>query len=143
MFEIIKIIYNTLKNIIVQEKSFDIFLNETIINICRKVIENNGKSSISIIFICMETILTIFENKDLEKIEQILILLEKTTYENDPINRKLNQFNYSNNQSTASIINNEDCINLTFDKKSFSKEIDNIIERNQKKKLSLFKCCGI
>ena len=141
--EINKIIYNTLKNIIVQEKSFDIFLNETLINICRKVIENDGKSSISIIFICMETILTIFENKDLEKIEQILILLENTTYENDPINRKLNQFNYSNNQSTASIINNEDCINLTFDKKSFSKEIDNIIEINQKKKLSIFKCCGI
>ena len=111
-------------------------MNETIINICRKVIENNGKSSISIIFICMETILTIFENKDLEKIEQILILLEKTTYENDPINRKLNQFNYSNNQSTASIINNEDCINLTFDMKSFSKEIDNIIERNQKKAIA-------
>lgn len=134
--EINKIIYETLKYIIEEGKTFENFLGEVIININKKVIENGGKSSMSIIFICLETIFSIFENKDLSKIEEILNTLSKTYYDIDDENKD-NLSKISSNKINTPI-SYKDEVNLTFRMKN---TIDNL--SNNSKKISIFKCCGI
>ena len=139
--EINNIIYQTLKTIICEKKTFENFLNDVIVNINKKVIENGGRSCLSIIFICLETIYNIFKNKDLNKINQILSTLENTSYEVDNDNRKMNQNNTLLEINSPIETENENYFNLTFKMKS----LRNYSEKEQchKKVISLFKCCGI
>ena len=139
--EINNIIYQTLKTIICEKKTFENFLNDVIVNINKKVIENGGRSCLSIIFICLETIYNIFKNKDLNKINQILSTLENTSYEVDNDNRKMNQNNTLLEINSPIENENENYFNLTFKMKS----LRNYSEKEQchKKVISLFKCCGI
>ena len=135
------ITYQTLKTIICEKKTFENFLNDVIVNINKKVIENGGRSCLSIIFICLETIYNIFKNKDLNKINQILSTLENTSYEVDNDNRKMNQNNTLLEINSPIETENENYFNLTFKMKS----LRNYSEKEQchKKVISLFKCCGI
>ena len=90
----------------------------------------------SIIFICLETIFSIFENKDLSKIEEILNTLSKTYYDIDDQNKD-NLSKISSNKINTPI-SYKDEVNLTFRMKN---TIDNL--SNNSKKISIFKCCGI
>ena len=139
--EINNIIYQTLKKVIIEKKTFEIFLNDVIVNLNKKVIENGGRSCLSIIFICLETIYNIFKNKDLKKIEQILTTLEYTSYEVDNDNRKMNKNNTINEINSPIEIGNANYINLTFKMKSLSNHSEK--EKCHKQIMSIFKCCGI
>ena len=132
--EINKIIYETLKSNIEKEKTFENFLGEVVININKKVIENGGKSSMSIIFICLETIFSIFENKDLSKVEEILNILSTTYYDFDNENKDNLRKMTSNKINSPISYNNE--VNLTF-------RMKNPIDNHSKSQKSIFKCCGI
>ncbi len=132
--EINKIIYETLKSNIEKEKTFENFLGEVVININKKVIENGGKSSMSIIFICLETIFSIFENKDLSKVEEILNILSTTYYDFDNENKDNLRKMTSNKINSPISYNNE--VNLTF-------RMKNSIDNHSKTQKSIFKCCGI
>ena len=132
--EINKIIYETLKSNIEKEKTFENFLGEVVININKKVIENGGKSSMSIIFICLETIFSIFENKDLSKVEEILNILSTTYYDFDNENKDNLRKMTSNKINSPISYNNE--VNLTF-------RMKNSIDNHSKSQKSIFKCCGI
>ena len=132
--EINKIIYETLKSNIEKEKTFENFLGEVVININKKVIENGGKSSMSIIFICLETIFSIFENKDLSKVEEILNILPTSYYDFDNENKDNLRKMTSNKINLPIPYNNE--VNLTF-------RMKNSIDNHSKSKQSIFKCCGI
>ena len=140
--EINQIIYETLKDTIKENKSFKEFLNNTDINILKRVIENGGKNSMSMIFICLQNIYELFKKKNLEKIEQILYNLSITSYE---IDSQCRNFVKSNTSKEINLSNNhikkENCVNITFKMKTLTAEFDKISEKNKKKKSLIFTCC--
>ena len=88
----------------------------------------------SIIFICLETIFSIFENKDLSKVEEILNILSTTYYDFDNENKDNLRKMTSNKINSPISYNNE--VNLTF-------RMKNSIDNHSKSQKSIFKCCGI
>ena len=139
--EINQIIYETLKDTIKENKSFKEFLNNIDINILKRVIENGGKNSMSMVFICLQNIYEIFKKKNLEKIEQILYNLSITSYEIDSQCRNFVKSNTSKEINLSDNIKKENCVNITFKMKSLTAESDKISEKNKKKKRLIFTCC--
>ena len=136
--EINFIIYNSLKYVILNDLEFNHFLEQSIINIFEQTILKGGKLEMSMIFVCLEGIKKIFDNKDIKKIDKILNRLEKTSYE---IDNKI--INYVRNLSSDEInspqlINHNNFSNITF-----NKTLSGDVIEKKKKKISFFKCCGL
>ena len=136
--EINFIIYNSLKYVILNDLEFNHFLEQSIINIFEQTIMKGGKLEMSMIFVCLEGIKKIFDNKDIKKIDKILNRLEKTSYE---IDNKI--INYVRNLSSDEInspqlINHNNFSNITF-----NKTLSGDVIEKKKKKISFFKCCGL
>ena len=95
----------------------------------------------SIIFVCLEGIRKIFDNKDINKIDEILKRLETLKYEVD-----FQIMNYNENLNigeinTPQILKNNNCSNITFTKTLTSEEVEKLDKK--KKNISIFKCCGL
>ena len=138
--EINYMIYDILKSIILNAQSFDEFLNKIIIYIFEQCIVNGGKNEMSIIFVCLKNIRNLFDSKDINRIDKILLRLEKTTYEVDYKNMKYFRNCTVNETNSPQTVKKN--FNITF-KKTLSKGELELITKKHKKNVSIFKCCGI
>ena len=139
--EINFIIYSILKTVILYDMGFNYFLEQIIISIIEQTIINGGNLGMSIIFVCLEGIRKIFDNKDINKIDEILKRLETLKYEVD-----FQIMNYNENLNigeinTPQILKNNNCSNITFTKTLTSEEVEKLDKK--KKNISIFKCCGL
>ena len=143
--EICYMIYDIMKTCLINQETFEDFLNQIIIYIFEQTLVNGSKNEMSLIFLCFKNIKNIFNQKNINQIDKILNRLEKTTYEIDYNNmqfyRKLN----SNVINMPLSVKNENFCNLTF-KKTMTKEGDESEKGNnikKKKSYSIFNCCGL
>ena len=148
--EICIIIYKTMKNCIINRNNFSFFLNQSIKNIFENVIRKNGQKDMACIFICFKNLYTLFEKKDLNKIDETLIIIENTIYnydnEYDEENKKENDDSYQDSIYFNGIIKNNPNISLSFNAKNMSlndEDLDKKKSNHQKiKKRNFLNCCG-
>ena len=93
--ELCIIIYKTMRKIILKNESFELFLEKVIKNFFNNVIQKGGKKDMACIFICFSNLKQIFEKKNINKIDEILIMIENTSYNEEYFN--------SNNKNDMSV----------------------------------------
>jgi hypothetical protein len=154
--DLCKIIYNTLKIIIIQKESYYLFLECIIKNIFKTVIENGGKKDMACIFLCFPNLKKLYEKANLQKIDDILNELDNIIYNvEDECNNLINANESIDSLKislTPKVIANPHNNTISFkEKKSFNSVIDNysnILKNNNNvnmqkiKKKNFLKCCG-
>ncbi len=156
--ELCIIIYKTMRKIILKNESFESFLEKVIKNFFNNVIQKGGKKDMACIFICFSNLKQIFEKKNINKIDEILIMIENTSYNEEYFNS-----NNKNDMSvdslkliiTPSKIGTNKCNNnISFKEeksltsvitqKNESTKISNNNNSNKKQiqKKTLLNCCG-
>ena len=140
--EICYMIYDIMKTCLINDETFEEFLNQIIIYIFEQTLVNGGNNEMSLIFICFKGIKNMFNKRNINKIDEILNRLENTTYEIDYKNmqnyRKLNKKEINLPQK----IKIDNYCNLTF-KKTLTGGDFGKVNKNQRKSFSIFKCCGL
>ena len=149
--EICKIIYESIKNCIINKNNFSYFLDQSIKNIFENVIKKNGQKDMAYIFICLNNLYNLFENKNIHKIDEILNFIENTTYKydeeyDDEVYKNINDDSYKDSIYYDGIINKNSNISLSFKEKNINindEYFDKKKTNHQKiKKRNFLNCCG-
>ena len=149
--EICKIIYESIKNCIINKNNFSYFLDQSIKNIFENVIKKNGQKDMACIFICLNNLYNLFENKNIHKIDEILNFIENTTYKydeeyDDEVYKNINDDSYKDSIYYDGIINKNSNISLSFKEKNINindEYFDKKKTNHQKiKKRNFLNCCG-
>ena len=149
--EICKIIYESIKNCIINKNNFSYFLDQSIKNIFENVIKKNGQKDMAYIFICLNNLYNLFENKNIHKIDEILNFIENTTYKydeeyDDGVYKNINDDSYKDSIYYDGIINKNSNISLSFKEKNINindEYFDKKKTNHQKiKKRNFLNCCG-
>ena len=149
--EICKIIYESIKNCIINKNNFSYFLDQSIKNIFENVIKKNGQKDMACIFICLNNLYNLFENKNIHKIDEILNFFENTTYKydeeyDDEVYKNINDDSYKDSIYYDGIINKNSNISLSFKEKNINindEYFDKKKTNHQKiKKRNFLNCCG-
>ena len=149
--EICKIIYESIKNCIINKNNFSYFLDQSIKNIFENVIKKNGQKDMACIFICLNNLYNLFENKNIHKIDEILNFIENTTYKydeeyDDGVYKNINDDSYKDSIYYDGIINKNSNISLSFKEKNINindEYFDKKKTNHQKiKKRNFLNCCG-
>ena len=149
--EICKIIYESIKNCIINKNNFSYFLDQSIKNILENVIKKNGQKDMACIFICLNNLYNLFENKNIHKIDEILNFIENTTYKydeeyDDGVYKNINDDSYKDSIYYDGIINKNSNISLSFKEKNINindEYFDKKKTNHQKiKKRNFLNCCG-
>ena len=149
--EICIIIYKTMKNCIINRNNFSFFLNQSIKNIFENAIRKNGQKDMACIFICFKNLYILFGKKDLNKIDETLIIIENTIYNydnecNEENNKKENDDSYQDSIYLDGIIKKIPNFSFSFKAKNMSlndEDLDKKKSNHQKiKKRNFLNCCG-
>ena len=149
--EICKIIYESIKNCTTNKNNFSYFLDQSIKNIFENVIKKNGQKDMACIFICLNNLYNLFENKNIHKIDEILNFIENTTYKydeeyDDEVYKNINDDSYKDSIYYDGIINKNSNISLSFKEKNINindEYFDKKKTNHQKiKKRNFLNCCG-
>ena len=149
--EICKIIYESIKNCTTNKNNFSYFLDQSIKNIFENVIKKNGQKDMAYIFICLNNLYNLFENKNIHKIDEILNFIENTTYKydeeyDDGVYKNINDDSYKDSIYYDGIINKNSNISLSFKEKNINindEYFDKKKTNHQKiKKRNFLNCCG-
>jgi len=158
--QLCEIIYKTLKKVILKNESFTEFLEKVIKNFFKNVIKKGGKKDLACIFLCFSNLKQIYEKRNINQIDENLLMIENTSYNNE------DYFNSNNKNETSvdslkliitpcKIGNIKSNNNISFKQdKSLNSVIEdptngtsNIIENNNTNKKNVQKktflsCCG-
>ena len=73
------IVFSTLKNEVVNSKPYNKFLNKVTVNIMKEAIIKGSKDNLSCIFLCCDSIMEMFNKKDLNQINEAISAVTNTT----------------------------------------------------------------